>query len=180
MRIIIDQQILGGNLYNEEFDAHSSAYRFAEQCEKAFLAVIAKEYPGEDDVIVRQQVEPNCSGYSRALSAQIISDDGEAEAPSDDLCELLYIAKQEVYESFDWLVEELAQDLPIDARQRAEQAVIAKTMSNELSSTTRDEIVARVTDLLREEWELGSSGLPGFHHQPAAMTAAEIAAIIFK
>lgn len=52
-------------------------------------------------------------------------------------------------------------------------------MSNEMSSTTRDEIVARVTDLLREEWESGNSGLPGFHHQPAATTAAEIAARIF-
>jgi len=42
------------------------------------------------------------------------------------------------------------------------------------------EIVDRVMVLLREEWEYGNSGMPGFHHQPAATTAAEIAARIFK
>jgi|GEM_PF-6339661 hypothetical protein len=59
-------------------------------------------------------------------------------------------------------------------------------MGNEyFSSSPRDamierEIVDRVMVLLREEWEYGNSGMPGFHHQPAATTAAEIAARIFK
>ncbi len=48
-----------------------------------------------------------------------------------------------------------------------------------LSEQERDEIVAQVARLLREEWEAGSGGMPGLHHQPVEAGREQIARRIF-
>ena len=42
------------------------------------------------------------------------------------------------------------------------------------SSTAVDRALA----LLRNEWHAGSSGLPGFHHQPQALSRSQVAAAL--
>ena len=38
--------------------------------------------------------------------------------------------------------------------------------------------VDRALALLRNEWQAGSSGLPGFHHQPQALSRSQVAAAL--
>lgn len=42
----------------------------------------------------------------------------------------------------------------------------------------RVDIVDRVLALLRQEWQAGCSGLPGFHHQQQALSRAQVAAAL--
>jgi len=40
------------------------------------------------------------------------------------------------------------------------------------------QLVDRVLALLRQEWQAGASGSPGFHHQQQAMSRAQVAAAL--
>lgn len=42
----------------------------------------------------------------------------------------------------------------------------------------RDQLVDRVLDLLRAEWQAGASGSPGFHHQQQNLSRAQVAAAL--
>ena len=42
----------------------------------------------------------------------------------------------------------------------------------------RDQLVDRVLDLLRAEWQAGASGSPGFHHQQQDLSRAQVAAAL--
>lgn len=42
----------------------------------------------------------------------------------------------------------------------------------------RDQLVDRVLDLLRAEWQAGASGSPGYHHQQQALSRAQVAALL--
>ncbi len=43
---------------------------------------------------------------------------------------------------------------------------------------TKSTAVDRALALLRNEWQAGSSGLPGFHHQPQALSRSQVAAAL--
>jgi hypothetical protein len=42
----------------------------------------------------------------------------------------------------------------------------------------RDQLVDRVLALLRQEWQAGASGSPGFHHQQQNLSRAQVAAAL--
>ena len=46
------------------------------------------------------------------------------------------------------------------------------------SDLNRRDLVDRVLVLLRQEWHAGASGVPGFHHQPAALSRAQVASLL--
>ena len=46
------------------------------------------------------------------------------------------------------------------------------------SELNRRDLVDRVLALLRQEWQAGSSGSPGFHHQRQDLSRAQVAAAL--
>ena len=50
--------------------------------------------------------------------------------------------------------------------------------ANNGQTTSISTVVDRALALLREEWHAGSSGLPGFHHQPQALSRSQVAAAL--
>jgi hypothetical protein len=42
----------------------------------------------------------------------------------------------------------------------------------------REMLVDRVLALLRQEWQAGASGSPGFHHQQQALSRAQVASAL--
>ena len=41
-----------------------------------------------------------------------------------------------------------------------------------------NQLVDRVLELLRAEWQAGASGSPGYHHQQQALSRAQVAALL--
>lgn len=53
--------------------------------------------------------------------------------------------------------------------------MIVRLQETASQSGEKSPLILRVLELLKDEWEAGCSGLPGYHHQPAELSYQQIA-----
>ena len=98
-------QVLGGNLFSDDdgYDVPASARAYAEALRELYETEIEERFPGaRADIDI--DVEVRASGCSRELSV-FVSEGGESEEPPG-LFDALWHARQALWESFSWAVEE--------------------------------------------------------------------------
>lgn len=101
----VSDQVLGGNLFADDagYDVPASARAYAEALRELYETEIEERFPGaRADIDI--DLEVRASGCSRELSV-FVSEGGESEEPPG-LFDALWLARQELWESFSWAVEE--------------------------------------------------------------------------
>jgi len=91
-KIIVNDQILAGNLFNESgYDENASADKLAEMTEAAWEEYIKEQFEGEDvEIKINIDVQHNCSGSSRGIEVIISDDSDEYEMFSSKTTRLEY------------------------------------------------------------------------------------------
>lgn len=78
-KIIVDDQILAGNLFNESgYDENASADKYAKLLKNVWTKHIEEEFPGVE-IEINIDVQHNCSGSGRDMSVIITDDENEDE-----------------------------------------------------------------------------------------------------
>lgn len=85
-KIIVNDQILSGNLFNESgYDENISADKLAEMTEAAWRDYIGEQFEGEQiEIKINIDVQHNCSGSSRGIEVIISDSDNEDEIFSSE------------------------------------------------------------------------------------------------
>ncbi len=111
-KIIVNDQILAGNLFNESgYDENASADKLAALTETAWEGYIRKQFEGEEVKIeINIDVEHSCSGSSRGIEVIISDSDNEDEVFSSESTSLeswLPSIAEKIFENDDeWAVKE--------------------------------------------------------------------------